>query len=388
MALILVAGALANKPFNGGEAWVRLSWVLGFCNLGCDVYFLEQIRETDCTDEQGRPVSPPESVHARFFRNVVSQFGLDDRALLLTSHGEAVAGMDYGPIHELAKSADALINISGHLKLPAVLNHVQRTVYIDIDPGFTQAWHEQGLLGESLSQHDFLFTIAENMGHPECRIPTSGLPWCVTRQPVVLEEWPVAPAATSGRFTTIASWRGAFGPIELDGESMGLKAHEFRKLFELPKFLPEGEFEIALSIDRADDVDRHRLIEHGWTLQDPAEVASTPNQIRAYVQRSYAEFSVAQGVYVKSQSGWFSDRSTRYLASGKPVLVQETGIAGHLPIGDGLLTFRDLDEAVHKAQQILNDYEHHCESARRLAETHFDSKRILDRMLHSIGISG
>ena len=387
MPLMIVSGALANKPFNGGEAWVRLSWILGFRKLGCDVYFIEQIDEGDCTDAQGRSVTAPDSIHARFFRDVVSQFGLANRATLLTTRGERVAGMPCHPIADLAKSAAALVNISGHLKLPDVLDHVRRKVYIDIDPGFTQAWHEQGLLGETLLQHDVLFTIAENIGRPGCRIPNSGLPWRVTRQPVVLEEWPVSPAATPHRFTTIARWRGAFGPIEIDGEPMGLKAHEFRKLLALPGRVPESPFEIALSIDRADDADRQRLIEHGWMLPDPAEVASTPAAFREYVQRSFAEFSVAQGVYVNSRSGWFSDRSTRYLASGKPVLLQDTALAGHLPVGDGLLTFGGLDEAVRNVQIIVNNYEHHSAAARALAETHFDSNLVLGRLSESVGVS-
>ena len=81
-------------------------------------------------------------------------------------------------------------------------------------------------------------------------------------------------------------------------------------------------------------------------------MAGDPDAFRAYVQGSGAEFSVAQGIYVETSSGWFSDRTTRYLASGRPVLVQDTGFSRTLPVGEGLVAFRTLDEAVAGAAEI------------------------------------
>jgi hypothetical protein len=145
-------------------------------------------------------------------------------------------------------------------------------------------------------------------------------------------------------------------------------------------------FEIALDIHPGDARDRAALEEHGWRLTDPREAAGDPDAFRRFVQASGAEFSVAQGVYVDTHSGWFSDRTVRYLASGKPALVQETGFSDRLPSGEGLIPFRTPDEAAAGARRILQDYEAHSQAARRLAESHFASDRILARFVNDAGL--
>ena len=102
------------------------------------------------------------------------------------------------------------------------------------------------------------------------------------------------------------------------------------------------------------------------------------------MQGSGAEFSVAQGIYVETRSGWFSDRTTRYLASGRPALVQDTGFSHTLPVGDGLVAFRTPDEAVAGAGRIAADYDRHARAARRLAEEHLDSDRVLGSVLEDV----
>ena len=99
------------------------------------------------------------------------------------------------------------------------------------------------------------------------------------------------------------------------------------------------------------------------------------------MQQSWAEFSVAKGAYVETSSGWFSERTARYLASGRPALVQDTGFSRTLPVGEGLLAFRTLEEAVAGARQIATDYERHRTAARRIAEEFFDSDKLLTRFL-------
>src|SRR5204862_5978638 len=165
----------------------------------------------------------------------------------------------------------------------------------------------------------------------------------------------------------------------------GLKVHEFRKVFPLPGRVAGADFEIALDIHPADDRDSAALREHRWRLADPKAVAGTPDAFRRYVQESGAEFSVAQGIYAETNSGWFSDRTVRYLASGKPALVQDTGFGRHFPVGEGLVPFRTLDEAVAGAERILRDYPNHCRAARALAEDYFDSDKVLGKLLEDIG---
>lgn len=388
MSLVVVAGALANKLASGGEAWVRLSWVLGFRKLGCRIFFVEEIQPQTCVDATGTACEFERCVNLTYFKQVVDQFGLAGSAALIYDGGKEVHGPAWQELLDLATSADLLVNISGHLAYPELLRRFRRKAYIDIDPGFTQFWHAQGNAGARLAGHDYYFTIGENVGTPGCDIPTGGLRWRRTRQPVVLEEWPAVPPSSTAegrRFTTVASWRGPFGPLQAAGKTYGLKVHEFRRFIELPGRTPQT-FEIALDIHPADHKDMDALRRGGWRLVDPKVVAGDPSAFRAYVQNSGAEFSVAQGIYVETHSGWFSDRSVRYLASGKPILVQDTGFGRNVPVGEGLLTFRTLEEAAAGAASIQRDYEKHCAAARALAEQHFDSDMVLRRLLEELGI--
>jgi hypothetical protein len=207
----------------------------------------------------------------------------------------------------------------------------------------------------------------------------------------VLDDWPVTETDSPGRFTTVARWRSAFGPVHFGGRTYGLKLHEFRKFLPLPLRVRETQrrasFEIALDIHDGDGRDRAALEQHGWRLSDPMRATGDPDAFRSFIRASGAEFSVAQGVYVDTNSGWFSDRTVRYLASGKPALVQETGFSLHLPAGAGLVPFRTLDEAAEGARQILGDYEAHCRAARQLAESHFQSDRVLARFIDDAGLA-
>ena len=383
MTRVLVSGAIANKPFNGGEAWVRLNWLLGFKRLGCDVFFVEQF---DAAGDRAAAESTwEESPAVRYFQQVVRQFGLEDSAALISETGQRVWGISNRHLRAIAGRCDVLINISGNLTWVPLKDRIPIKVYVDLDPGFTQYWQDQGNLGARLDGHDYYYTVGENIGAVDCPIPTNGLAWRPVRQPVVLDEWPIAEAELPRRFTTIGSWRGAFGPLQAGETIYGLKVHEFRKFIELPRRV-NGAFELALDIHPADEKDRRLLQENGWRLVDPKALAGDALRFREYVQKSAAEFSVAQGIYVETNSGWFSDRTVRYLASGKPALVQDTGFSRNLPTGEGLLAFRSMDDAVNGAEAIARDYQRHCREARQLAERYFDSDRIVSDLLEEIGV--
>ena len=383
MAVVLVSGALANKLHNGGATWTRLSWALGLKALGFEVAFVEQIRADRCVDASGRPCAFEESANREYFGEVTEQFGLSDLATLTCDDGESY-GLTSSELDDLVRSAIALVNITGHLTHPR-MGMIPRRIYIDLDPGYTQFWHAAGNPGPRLEGHNFYYTVGENIGRPDCSIPTGGIPWRPIRQPVVLEHWPACPPVDPGPFSTIASWRGPYGPAQYAGTTYGLKAHEFRKFIELPRRVDQ-RFEIALDIDPADEQDMVALRGHGWNVIDPRVVASGPVAFRQYVQASGAEFSVAQGVYVETQSGWFSDRTVRYLASGRSVLVQDTGFSRNYPMGEGLVAFRTMEEAVAGAERIARDYAEHARAARAIAEAYFDSDRVLGRLLEETGL--
>ena len=373
MTVVAVAGALANKPGQAGEAWVKLSWARGLEQLDIEVWFVEQLAESMAGDERA-----PE-----WFRGVTERFDLAERSALLQG-GESIIGPSVDELTEVAAEA-TLVNISGHLTFPRLFESFRRRVMVDIDPGFTQFWHEEGLESAHVAGHDAYFTIGERIGRDDCSIPTGGIDWHPVRQPVVLEDWPLIEVGEGDRFTTIATWRGPFGPVKHGGRTYGLKVHEFRKFVELPKRSAE-RFEIALDYHPADQGDVDSLRANGWEIADPKVVAGDPEAMRAYVQGSSAEFSAAQGMYVDTACGWFSDRSVRYLASGRPVLVQDTGFSETLPIGEGLLAFETLDEAVAGAADIAGRYAEHSAAAREIAERYFDARRVLPPFCEQAGI--
>ncbi|HEY9225481.1 MAG TPA: hypothetical protein VIP11_02460, partial [Gemmatimonadaceae bacterium] len=369
---VVVAGALANKPGYGGEAWVRLAWVHGLMALGADVMFVEELTPGA---ERERGVT--------FFNGVISRWGLAARSALITADGRAVAGVSPEEAADFANDADLLVNISGNLTWAPVFEGVRRRAYIDLDPGFTQFWHAMGVAVPGLARHDLHFTVGESIGTMDCKVPTGSIRWLPLRQPVVLDHWPVVALPDDPRFTTVASWRGGYGAVEFEGRRYGLKAHEFRRFIELPHALPIPA-EIALDIHAADSVDRERLVDNKWQLVDPAMVAGSPEAFRDYVSGSGAELSVAQGVYVDTRCGWFSDRSARYLAAGRPVVVQDTGFGRHLPIGEGLLAFRTPDDAVAAAREVARDLASHARAARRVAEECFDARVVLGGFLERV----
>ena len=369
--LVIVSGALATKPGNGGNAWTRMSWARSFERLGCEVFFIEQLPS----------VPSVVSVPLEFFKKTMAQFGLTQNSALLAGN-EVLLGPPIAELVRRAKDSALLFNLSGHLTQPELFAAARCRLYYDDDPGFTQFWHAHGA-NLRLADHDFHFTIGENIGR-NSPIPTSSIHWRHTRAPVVLADWPVCAPKTFDRFTTIASWRGAFGSVTHEEKTYGLKCHEFRKFFALPQRVKQ-KFEVALQIHPADKKDLDALLAHGWRVIAPHTVADSCDSFRSYVQNSAAEFSPAQGIYVETNSGWFSDRTVRYLASGRPALVQETGFSQHLKTGAGLLAFRTLDEAVEGAEKIARDYEFHCHAAREVAEEFFDADKIIRRLMAEIG---
>ncbi len=372
MRTVVVSGVIANKYLNGGATWTRLNWVLGLKKLGVRVYFIEQIGREDCRDAAGTVAPFGDSVNLAYFKEVMKQFGLAGSAALVYENGEQIHGASGPELLAVAEAADLLLNITGHLTWQPLMSCFRRKAYIDLDPGYTQFWHADGNAGSRLEDHEFFFTVGENIGGPSCSIPTGGVDWRPVRQPVVLEEWPVSRAGNRDRFTTVASWRGPYGPVRHGDTTFGQKVHEFRKYM--------------VDIPAADHTDLDLLRRHGWQVVDPTAVAPDPPAFRRYVQTSAAEFSVAQGIYVQTGSGWFSDRTVRYLASGKPALVQDTAFSRNYPVGEGLVAFRTLEQATEGARRILRDYDGQCRAARALAETYFDSDKVLARLLEEVGI--
>lgn len=387
-SLLLVGGSIASNYANGGIAWERLSWALGLRSLGFDVFVVDQLDRGRCIYPAGAEPAYENCLNRGYFEKIVRQYGLADSAVLIGEGGEILYGPTFPELLELADAAEALVNVAGTVRIEEVKRRPRLRVYLDADPGLTQLWLASGHPAPRIVNHDVYFTIGENIGTPASPLPTGGICWRHTRQPVLLDEWPVSAEGDPTRFTSVAKWRGPgpHGRLDSIGLDIGDKADELAKVIELPERVPQT-FEIALNIDQSEREDRARLERYGWRLVDPAAVASDPESFRRYVQTSGAEFSVAKGAYAATASGWFSDRTTRYLASGKPALVQDTGFGRIIPTGEGLLAFRTLAEAVDGVERIHSDYAGHCTAARGIAEEFFDSRTVLARFAEELAVA-
>lgn len=378
---LIVAGSVAQQPFLGGLAWVFMHLASGLKRLGWDVTFVDRLEPDMYLDPSGRTAETP-SYNVEYFTRLMSAFGVERYSLLGPDH-QALAGIDRRDLIRTARDAVAVIDVMGYLADPEILERAGHRVFFDIDPGFWHMWCENGS-GVRFGDHDAYVTIGENIGRPGCDIPTCGVEWVTTPQPIVLSEWEPSPPSDSA-FTSVVSWRGPYGPIERAGKTYGLRVHEFRKFVSLPQ-RTEERFELALDIDPADARDREALESNGWMLADPRTEAGDPWRYREFIRRSKGEFMVAKNIYVATRSGWFSDRSLCYLASGKPVLAQDTGFRDHYPTGEGLLAYSTLEEAVEGIEEIAGDYERHSRAARGIAEEFFDSDKVLSRLLVRLGI--
>lgn len=384
---IVVAGSVAQKPRHGGHTWVFLQYVLGLQRLGWEVLFLDRLEPEMCVDDAGRPCPAQLSLNVHYFRDLMERFGLGgDYALFAGGEdGGEVHGLDRRQVLARVRDAELLLNIMGFLDDEEVLASARRRVFLDIDPGFGQMWRALGWT-DVFAGHDDFVTVGLNVGRADCTIPDCGLDWVTTPQPILLERWPAAPPA-AGRWTSVGAWRGPYAAVDYDGLTYGLRAHAFRDIVELPR-LVEAELEIALDIDAADRADVSLLENNGWRLVDPRQAAGDPWRYRQYIARSAGELMVAKDMYVRSKSGWFSDRSICYLASGRPVVALDTGLAGNLPLGEGLLTFRTVEEARAAIVEVSSDPLRHSRAARRIAEECFDSDRVLGRLLDRLGVEG
>ena len=381
---IVIAGALSQRPHHGGHTWVFLQYLLGFRRLGWDVLFVDRLEPEMCVDRAGARTALRGSENLRYLAEVMDRFDLGDRWALFYDGGREVVGLDRGTVLESARRSALLLNVMGYLTNEEVLAAAPLRVFLDIDPGFGQIWQELEL-ARPFEGHDRYVTVGERIGEAGCEVPDCGIEWVPTKPPVELAEWPARAPVAAGRITSVASWRGPFGPLEYRGRTLGLRAHEFRKFLELPALTGKC-FEVALDIDDADGADLARLREHGWALADPRRAAGDPWRYRDYVAGSRAELMIAKNLYVATRSGWFSDRSACYLASGRPVLAQDTGLEGLVPLGEGLLAFSTLDQAAEGVERIVADYERHSRAARELAAEHFATERVLGRLLKRLGV--
>jgi hypothetical protein len=388
---IVVLGYVIRGPL-GGLAWHHLQYVLGLARLGHDVLFVEDSDDYPACYDPSRGVTDTDpSYGLAFATQTFARLGLGERWAYHDAHTASWLGPAAGHAREACASADVVLNVSGVNPVRPWLAHAPVRVLVDTDPAFTQIRHlDDAAARERAHAHTAFFTFGENVGSPRASrsreaaadLPDDGLPWQPTRQPIVLDAWPVTPGPMDGAFTTVMQW-DSYESRRHGGRTYGMKSRSFEPYAGLPGRVA-ARLEIALGSPSAP---RAELAAQGWSIRDPLEVTRDPWTYQAYVRASKAEFSVAKAGYVLSRSGWFSERSACYLASGRPVVVQDSGFSAWLPTGDGVLAFDGPDGAVAAIESVAADYAHHCRAARDIAQSYFDSDAVLSELLERAGAS-
>ena len=376
---MIVSGMIAGDPHQGGAAWAVLQYVLGLRGLGHDVFLIEPLPQKAGV----AGVALGRSVHAQYFHDVATRFDLGSRSALLRQDTRETAGLSYADLVDAARGTDLLINISGMLSDPRLVERIPRRVYLDLDPAFNQLWHAVEGIDVRFESHTHFATVGCLIGTAACDVPTCGRTWLPTLQPIVLSQWPSTPGPRGGAWTTVGNWRG-YGSIRHRGVEYGQRVHSFRRFFDLTA-RTSALLQPALAIHPAEASDLEALRRHAWALEDPAVVADTPDRYQQFIQRSKGELGIAKSGYVESRCGWFSDRSVCYLASGRPVVAQDTGFATYLPTGQGLLAFSTAAEAADAIDTVSGAYDLHCRRAREVAEAHFRSDFVLNTLLERVG---
>ena len=368
-AVCLAPARTIAYPQGGGHLWVYLQWALGLRALGCRVIWLEGIDPSDSE------LDSREKVAALKLR--LRPYGLAESLALFSLNGGPLSrGVADGTLDlEAAAEADLLLNL-WHSLPASVVSRFRRSAFVDTDPGLLQVWMTRGDV--QLAPHHISFTIGETVGTPEALFPDCGVRWHYTRPPVFLLQWPPTPVGPSAPYTTITHWWGS--TFEFQGRTINEEKYvSFLEYQDLPSKTPV-RLELAICLAEHYEEWRVRMEPLGWKIREAWDVSATPNQYRAYIQRSRGEFSCAKLSCVTLANAWISDRTLCYLASGKPAVVQHTGKSRLLPDAEGLFRFRNMDEAVRALSAAESDYARHSRVARELA-AEFDARRVVARVL-------
>jgi hypothetical protein len=381
--IVLANGSLAKYPGGGGHWSVFLQYLFGLDALGHEVFWLELLRTTG---DRARDRKLINLFLARFHRY---GFGARCAVLLVDTdfinaslESPEVYGASYCRVKETIRSADLLWNFCCTLR-PPFLSLFKHRALIDLDPGMVQIPALDR--GYSLDDHDTLLTIGSKIGEPDCPVPTLGRSWHRFLPFVHLPLWQSTPdRGKQAAFSSVTQWTWDEYWHEERLLSFS-KRHAYLQYVEMPQQCGRA-FELAANIHPRDTTgDRERMLKMDWRLVNPNWVARSPAAYQNYIQQSRAEFCCPKPFYKQFNTGWFSDRSASYLASGRPVLAEDTGFSAHLPTGHGLVCFQDLAEAVAAVAEIDGNYPRHMRAARELAEEYLNAQKWLPSMLSACG---
>lgn len=384
---LVVLGMMGRCPF-GGQSWLYLNWLRGLARLGHEVWYVE--------DDSVWPYDPVQNmvtddcVYAvRHLAQCLERVGLPGQwAFRFMGREDACWGLSATALNALYRSCDALLNIGGATDLCAWHLEAPYRVYVETDPVSAELQLANGdaHTRQAFATHHAMVTYGENYGAPDCGVPLNGLTYVTTRQPIAVDLWPMVYEPTAPYFTTIGNYRHEGNDVTYQGQTYyWSKHHEWEKFVTLPQRTSQA-FELAMMFHQA--ADSTLLTTHGWKIVSPFTMSlDVFGTYPAYIQHSRAEFTVAKDQNIRLRSGWFSERDACYLASGKPVVAQDTAFGNVIPTGEGLFAFTTMDEALAAIEAINSDYARHCRAARDLAVEYFAAETVAARLLADLGLA-
>jgi hypothetical protein len=380
MARIVVGSSIVRYPVGGMIQWV-LGWLIGFKNLGHDVYFVEKSGDwpNSCYDLERKVMTDDCSYGIKILANLSRRFGLQNKWCFVDAERQ-YHGLSKERIETIFQSAEIFVDLEWNEWL-AEAGKAGLRIHVDGEPGWSQMKLEISRdAGEELPRYDYYYTVGRNIGTKNSISPTAGIQWRHIFMPILVSDYPSAPVMPNAPFTTVMNWK-KHKNIEYRGIQYGQKDVEFQKFLNLPR-LVSVPLEAAIS----GKVPKELLLDHGWRLRNADEVALSIDSYKEYIQSSKGEFSVAKNVFVGTNCGWFGERAGYYMASGRPVVMQDTGFSWHLPCGQGLFAVNTVEEAAEAIDEINSNYESHSKWAREIAVEFLDAKIILKKFLNELGL--
>lgn len=380
---IIVFGILFWYPL-AGVTYQFLHYLIGLRKLGYDPYYIEDSARW-VYDPRLNDLSPDATGNIEAVRPALEEHGFGDRWAYRSKQADGQChGMSAAQIDALYREADAFLNVTGAQEIREEHLAIKRRIYVESDPFPMQVkaamGHEPTI--QTLTAHDTLFTFGENVGAPDCLVPTGNFRWLPTRQPVAMDLWNSTPDG-GDTYNTITTWHNKGKNVEWRGETWyWTKDREFEQFLDLPRLRPVA-IELATTVD---EKIRALLTGRGWRQRDALDISRDGNAYRNYICQSRGEFTVARDQYVRPNTGWFSDRSACYLAAGRPVITQDTGFGKFYPSGQGLFAFKTMDDILRAVDTIESDYAGQCRAARDLAAEYFSAEKVVGSLMQRAGL--
>jgi hypothetical protein len=381
---IVVLHFAAQMPL-AGIAWQAMHYLLGIEQLGYEAWYVED-GGANPYDPWANSVVAGCDYNVASLRRMMDRYGFGHRWAYWDAPRDAYHGLSRDRVEALYAGADGIINLCGATKLREEHLLCPVRIMIDTDPIYEQIKYAKAdrAARAYLDAHTHFFTYGENLGTPDCPVPVCGIPWRPTRPPIDLTHWP-EPHDEPPCFTTVGTWENKGKNIDFEGSTYVWSKHvTFEQFLDLPKRRPDICFRMAMLPPSAKV--RSEITTRGWSLVDPRPISADMARYAEFIGGSRGEFTVAKDIYVRSNSGWFSDRSACYLAAGRPVVTMRTGFSNFYPVGRGLFEYLTYDDALAGIDAITSDYPTHSRAARELAREYFAADRVLGALFAAVGL--